>query len=205
MSEKVSKNREIKALETFRENGGMLRTGQALALGIHPRTLYEMRDKGILDRLDRGLYRLSSMPPLSDPDLVTVAQKIPDGVICLISALNFHDLTTQIPHTVSVAVKRGKEPPRLQHPPTKIFPFSGAAYTEGIEKHFVDSTLIQIYCAEKTIADCFKYRNKIGMDTVLEALAKYREGRDQHPRQLLAYAKICRVEKVMQPYLEATL
>jgi predicted transcriptional regulator of viral defense system len=164
-----------------------------------------MHDAGLLERLDRGLYRLTDLPPLSDPDLVTVANKIPKGVICLISALHFHDITTQIPHDVSIAVTRGTEPPRLEYPPIRLYWFSGAAFTAGIEMHRIDGTTVQIYSAEKTLADCFKYRNKIGMDTVLEALTLYRDHGKPKPRKLIEYAKVCRVEKVMRPYLEALL
>jgi predicted transcriptional regulator of viral defense system len=193
------------ALQIFRRHGGMLRTSEALNLGIHQRTLYALRDAGMLERLDRGLYRLADLPPLSDPDLVTVARKIPDGVICLISALHFHDITTQIPHAVSIAVKRGKEPPRLEFPPTKIYPFTGEAFSQGVEAHSIDGTSIRVYSPEKTLADCFKYRNKIGMDTALEAVELYRNRGKPKPRELLKFAKICRVEKVMRPYLEALL
>lgn len=189
----------------FRRGGGILRTGDALEQGIHPRTLYAMRDAGLLERLDRGLYRLTDLPPLSDPDLVTVANKIPKGVICLISALHFHDITTQIPHEVSIAVSRGTEPPRLEYPPIRLYWFSGAAFTAGIETHRIDGTPVRIYSAEKTLADCFKYRNKIGMDTVLEALNLYRDLHRPKPRNLIEYAKVCRVEKIMRPYLEALL
>lgn len=193
------------AKELFLKHGGILRTGEALNLGIHRRTLYAMRDSGLLERLDRGLYRLADLPPLSDPDIVTVTRKIPDGVICLISALHFHDMTTQIPHAVSIAVRRGKEPPRLSYPPTKIYPFSGQAFTEGIEKHVIDETTIRVYSAEKTIADCFKYRHKLGMDIVREALEFYRKNRKPNRRKLLHFARICRVENVMRPYLETML
>lgn len=189
----------------FQRGGGILRTGEALDQGIHPRTLYAMRDAGLLERLDRGLYRLTDLPPLSDPDMVTVANKIPRGVICLISALHFHDITTQIPHEVSIAVSRGTEPPRLDYPPIRLYWFSGAAFTAGIETHRIDRTPVQIYSAEKTLADCFKYRNKIGMDTVLEALTLYRDQHKPKPRKLIEYAKVCRVERVIRPYLEALL
>lgn len=164
-----------------------------------------MRDAGMLERLDRGLYRLSDLPPLSDPDLVTVASKIPKGVICLISALHFHGITTQIPHAVSIAVRRGTEPPRLDYLPIRLYWFSGEAFTSGIELHTIDKTPVRVYSAEKTLADCFKYRNKIGMDTVLEALTLYRDQQKTKPRKLIEYAKVCRVEKIMRPYLEALL
>jgi predicted transcriptional regulator of viral defense system len=191
------------ARRVFRRGGGILRTGDALDHGIHPRTLYAMRDAGMLDRLDRGLYRLSDLPPLSDPDLVTVANKIPKGVICLISALYFHDITTQIPHAVSIAVPRGTEPPRLNYPPINLYWFSGEAFTSGIEIHQIDKMPVQVYSVEKTLADSFKYRNKIGIDTVLEALTLYRDHHKPKPRKLIEYARVCRVEKVIRPYLEA--
>lgn len=193
------------AERVFRRHGGMLKTGEALDAGIHRRTLYAMRDAGMLERLERGLYRLADLPPLSDPDLVTVARKIPKGVICLISALHYHGITTQIPHAVSIAVKRGTEPPRLKFPPIHTYWFSGEAFTAGAEKHIIEKTTVWVYSAEKTLADCFKYRNKIGMDTVLEALSRYRESRKPKARKLLQFAKVCRVEKVMRPYLEALL
>lgn len=202
----ASKTQIESAKQVFRRFGGMLRTGEALRSGIHQRTLYAMRDAGILERLERGLYRLADLPPLSAPDLVTVARKLPNSVICLISALSFHDITTQIPHAVHIAIKRGAEKPRLSHPPTQVYWFSGEAFTEGIEQHSIDETPVRVYSPEKTVADCFKYRHKIGMDTVLEALAMYRE-RETKPRikLLLRNARICRVEKIMQPYLETTL
>lgn len=199
-------NKQIdEARRVFRQSGGILRTSEAINKGVHPRTLYAMRDAGVLERLDRGLYRLTDLPPLSDPDLVTAANKIPKGVICLISALNFHDITTQIPHSVSIAVSRGTEPPRLDYPPIQLYWFTGEAYSAGIETHRIDNTQIPIYSPEKTLADCFKYRNKIGMDTVLEALTLYIDQDKPKPRKLIEYAKVCRVEKVMRPYLEALL
>ena len=205
MKDKLSPDKTEVAKELFLNHGGILRTGEALDLGIHRRTLYAMRDSGLLERLDRGLYRLADLPPLSDPDIVTVARKIPHGVICLVSALHFYDMTTQIPHAVSIAVRRGKEPPRLSYPPTKIYAFSGEAYTEGIEQRVIDETPVRVYSVEKTLADCFKYRHKLGMDIVREALEFYRKNRKPNRRKLMQFARICRVEKVMRPYLEAFL
>lgn len=206
MTDTATTNDQVDAARrVFQRGGGVLRTGEALDRGIHPRTLYAMRDAGILERLDRGLYRLADLPPLSDPDLVIVGSKIPKGVICLISALHFHDITTQIPHAVSIAVSRGTEPPRLKYPPIKLYWFSGEAFSAGVESHDIDNTRVQVFSAEKTLADCFKYRNKIGLDTVLEALNLYRDQRKPKPRKLIQYARVCRVEKVMRPYLQAML
>ena len=116
------------ARDEFRRAGGILRTSEAIKCGIHPRTLYAMHDAGIVDRLGRGLYRLSELPSLSSPDVVTVSRKIPNGVICLISALNYHEITTQIPHAVDVAINRGSERPKLEYPPVKIYWFKGGAF-----------------------------------------------------------------------------
>jgi len=193
------------ARQVFQRFGGILKTGEALKQGIHRRTLYAMRDSGVLERFDRGLYRLADLPALSDPDLVAVALKVPEGVICLISALSFHDITTQIPHTVYVALKRGAQTPRLAYPPTRKFWFSGEAFTAGVEQHQVDGVSVRIYSIEKTLTDCFKYRNKIGMDTVLEALTLYRDQKKLRLRELNHFARICRVEKIMRPYIEARL
>lgn len=140
---------------------------------------------------------------MSDPDLMTVAEKVPKGVLCLISALAYHKMTTQIPHEVYLAISRNSEPPRLAYPPLRIFRFSGEAFSAGIRRERLDGVAVRIYDREKTLADCFKYRNKIGMDTVLEALRFYRELGKPKVDALLHYAKICRVASVMRPYLEA--
>jgi predicted transcriptional regulator of viral defense system len=193
------------ATEIFKKHGGVLRTAQALRSGIHPRTLYAMRDSGLLEKVSRGVYRLASSPPLGNPDLVTVATRIPGGVICLISALSFHDLTTQIPHEVHVALPSGAEEPRLEHPPIRTYRFTGESFTEGIETHDVDGVGVRIYSPEKTIADCFRFRNRIGLDTAIEALRSYRERGRLRVDVLMRYASICRVTTVIQPYLEAIL
>lgn len=193
------------AITLFRQQGGILRTGEALRLGIHPRTLYAMRDSGLLEQLSRGLYRLAELPPLSNPDLVTVALKVPQAVICLVSALAFHELTTQIPHFVDIALPNRAERPRLDYPPLRIFRFSGLAWSEGVETHRLDDVPVRIYGPEKSIADSFKYRRKLGLDIALEALSLYRQGDNVDVGKLLHYARICRVERVMSPYLEALL
>lgn len=168
--------REDKTFEmakaVFREHGGVLRTFEAIRAGIHPRTLYAMRDAGVLEQLSRGLYRLADLSPLGNPDLVSVTRRVPGGVICL--TLAFHEITTQIPHEVYLALARGAEPPKIEYPPIRVFWFTGAAFTEGIETHMVDGVSLRVYGAEKTLADCFKYRNKIGLDTAVEALRFYR-------------------------------
>lgn len=194
-----------RAVAVFREHGGMLHTAQALRVGIHPSTLYTMRDNGTLEIVSRGVYRLADSDPLGNPDLVTVATRIPLGVVCLISALSFHDLTTQIPHEVHVALPRGAEEPRLDHPPVRSYRFSGEAFTEGVELHKIDGVSVRIYNPEKTLADCFKFRNRIGLDTAVEAVRFYRVRRTVKIDELMHYASVCRVKKIIRPYLEAIL
>lgn len=148
-----------------------------------------------------GCTDLAELPPLGAPDLVAATRKVPAGVVCLISALAFHELTTQIPHAVYIALARGVTPPRLDYPPVRIFWFTGDAFTRGIEIHTLDHVSVRIYTADKTLADCFKYRHKLGPDVAVEALKLYRQQRRMRLDELLRFARICRVEKVMRPYL----
>ncbi len=191
--------------EIFRKHGGQLRMSEAISYGISRYTLYKMRDHGIIEQVSRGIYRLMNLPTISNPDLVVVGLRFPNAVICLISALSYHGITTQIPHDISVAVPRNARMPSLESPPLRAYKFSDEAFRAGIEIHQIDNVSVQIYNQEKTLADCFKYRNKLGMDVVLEALKLYRTQQKYNLNNLLKYARVCRVEKVMKPYLEATL
>ena len=182
-----------------------MRTSAALRLGINSRTLYAMRDRGLLTALSRGIYHLKEIPLHGWDDLVTIAHRVPKARICLISALAFHELTTQIPHEIYCALPRDVHHPRIEHPPVRCFRFSHACYESGVEYHDVAGARLAVYSAEKTLADCFKYRNQIGMDSVLEAMRLYRERNPLNIRALLEYAKMCRVQNILKPYLEATL
>ena len=192
-------------IEIFRKHGGQLRMSEAIRMGISRYMLYSLRDKGVIEQISRGIYRLAELPELSNPDLVTVSLRFPKAVICLISALSFHDITTQIPHVISVAIQRGARIPVLNYPPVQACRFSVKSYIAGIEEHIIDGVPVRIYNPEKTLVDCFKFRNKIGMDIVLEALKLYRTRMKFDLKKILRYAKICRVEKVIRPYLEANL
>jgi predicted transcriptional regulator of viral defense system len=186
----------------FRRHHGLLRTAQAVRLGIAPRTLYAMRDAGVLQQLARGVYRLADLPPLSRHDLTLAAVQLPRGVICLISALDYHDMTTQVPHEVYVALPRQAQKPRLDYPPLRAFWFSGQAYTAGVEEHRLDGVPVRIYSPAKTVADCFKFRNQIGLEVALEALKRGHADGKFTLQHLLDFARICRVEQIMRPYLE---
>ena len=194
-----------KAIAAFREHGGILRMADALQAGVLRRTLYAMRDAGRVEALARGLYRLTDCPPLSNPDLVTVAAKIPHSVVYLISALAFHKMTTQIPHAVWIAVPRNSEPPRLGYPPIRVVRLSPAPYESGIESHTIDGVTVKVYSREKTLADCFKHRGEIGLETVLEAVRMYKAQGRVNVDAILRHAAVCRVARVARPYLESLL
>ena len=180
----------------------MLRTNEALKLAIHPRTLYRMHHDGLIDQVSRGVYRLSELPDLAYPDLVTVALRVPRSVICLISALAYHEATTEIPHEVQIALPRGVKAPQLDYPPLRVFWFSGTALSEGIENVNLDGVAVHVYSLPKTVADCFRFRNKLGLDVAIEALTTALQ-KGESPADILRYARLCRVEQVMLPYLQA--
>jgi predicted transcriptional regulator of viral defense system len=189
--------------DIFLAHGGQLRMSEAMQLGLSRYMLYSLRDRGVIEQISRGLYRLADLPPISNPDLVTVSLRFPNAVICLVSALAFHKMTTQIPHSVSIAVPRESRPPVLDYPPLQVYRYATDTYRAGIGEHQLDGINVRIYTPEKTLADCFKFRNRIGMDVVLEALKLYKTRNRINHRALIEYARLCRVEKVMRPYLEA--
>lgn len=195
---------EVETLDLLAKHK-VLRTSELLQQGVHPRILYALRDSGRIQQLGRGLYILSDHSPLAHPDFVIVASKVPQAVICLISALAYHELTTQIPHTVSIALPAFSHPPRLAYPPLSVYRFSEPALSAGVEIHVLDEVQVRIYTAEKSIADLFKFRHRLGLDVALEALKSYLARPTRDVNQLLHYAAICRVTKVIQPYLEALL
>ena len=192
------------ALQVFEKNK-VMRSAEIFAQGIQPRTLYQMRDDGLVVQEGRGLYRLAEEQLWSDPDLTLVSLRIPKGVVCLISALYFHRLTTQIPHEVYIALPKDSEKPRIQYPPTRFFWISPEPFKAGIETHTIDNVDIKVYSVAKTIADCFKFRNKIGMDVALEALREGLRYKRCTPEEILRFARINRVERIMLPYVEALI
>ena len=192
-----------RAVQMFRQHHGWLRTRQALELGISPRTLYFLRDAGIIVRRSRGLYQLADMPVGHNLDLLTVAQRISKGVVCLLSALAFYELTTHIPHQVYLALPVRAEKPRLDYPPLRLFWLSEKVYQAGITTHRIEGISVRIYSPEKSIADAFKFRNKIGLDVAIEALRNYRQSPDFNVEALLSMARVDRVERILKPYLEA--
>jgi predicted transcriptional regulator of viral defense system len=201
----MSPTRDIAAaLRVFRRHGGALRTKQALALGVHPATLYELRDNGQLTELTRGFYRLAETMEFQNPDLAIVGARAPDAAVCLISALAFHGITTQIPAVVHLAVPRGSYYRlKLDPLPVQVYRYDPKTFSAGLEPHDIGGFPVKVYSAVRTVADCFKFRNKIGLDVAIEALRLARERKKLSARDLLQYARLLRVEKTLQPYLQA--
>jgi len=189
----------------FAEHNGILRASKAIKLGVPQHVLYEMLKAGELVREAQGIYRLSDSDPLGNPDLVNLSLRVPRAVFCLISALYFHELTTQIPHSVYFALPRDVKTPKVYYPPVRVFHYSKVSYNAGIVEHELDGVKVKVYDREKTIADCFKFRSNVGMDVALEALKDYFTQPNPNVSLLMKYARINRVEKVMRPYLEALL
>ena len=188
--------------EVFRANNGILRASVAIRLGVPKHAIYEMARNGDLVREAHGLYRLSEMSPLGNPDLVQVTLLIPKSVIFLISALYLHRITTQIPHRVYIALPQGVKERKINYPPLKVFHLSTKTYLAGIQERILDGIAVRVYDIEKTIADCFKYRGQFGLDLALEALKDYMNRPSPDTNRLMTYAKINRVEKTIRPYVE---
>ena len=182
---------------------GLIRHRDLEPIGIPRISLTRAVRRGQLERVGRGLYGLPGRQVSAHGVLAEVARRVPKGVVCLLSALRFHGLTTQAPFEVWLAIENKAITPKLDYPPLRIVRFSGAALTEGVEEHVVDDVTVRITCIAKTVADCFKYRNKIGLDVALEALREAWHEKRMTSDDLWRYAKVCRVANVMRPYLDS--
>lgn len=171
--------------------------------GIHYSTLYGMRDAGLLEQLSRGVYRLAELQGPSMYDVVAVAERVPDAILCLISALDFHEIGTQIPPWVSIAIGPKDWRPHVAYPRIQVYRMSGEALTAGVEEHSIDGTTVKVFNPAKTVADCFKFRNKVGLGVALEALRETVRSRKATRDEIMRYAEIDRVAKIVRPYLEA--
>lgn len=171
--------------------------------GIHRQVLTRLVAEGLIERVTRGVYRLPEQPVTENHGLALAAAAVPQGVICLLSALRYHGIGTQLPSEVWLALDRGAWRPKPSYPPLRIVWFTGEALTAGVETHRLEGRPVKVYGLAKTVADCFKYRNKIGLDVALEALREGWQKRRFTMDELDRYAAICRVQRVMQPYLEA--
>lgn len=181
----------------------IVRTRDASELGV-PRTyLGRLVHKGVLQKIGRGLYASPDFPVTEHATLVEAAHRLPHAVVCLLSALRFHNFTTQSPRQVWMAVGQKAWVPKLSSPPVRIIRMSGPALRFGLKEHMVSGTVLRVFSPAKTVADCFKFRNKIGLDVAIEALRESRRMKKASMDELWTAAKICRVANVMRPYLES--
>jgi len=200
MRQKIS---EKQRLYEFAKQSGILRVRDVATMGIHPENLRRLTAEGVLTRAGRGVYYLADADITEHHTLAEVCKRVPGGVICLLSALRFHELTTQSPWDVWLAIDRKARKPRLEYPALRIARFSGPALTEGVEAHQIEGVTVKVFSPAKTVVDCFKYRNKIGLDVALEAIRDYLRAHRGGMDDLWRFAKTCRVANVMRPYLEA--
>jgi predicted transcriptional regulator of viral defense system len=185
------------------EHLGIVRAADLEARGIPREQLYSLERKGLIERQARGVYAASGHPVTAEHTLAQVAKRVPGGVLCLLTALRFHELTTQAPAEVWIALPEKARKPQLDYPRLRVARFSGEALTEGIEIHRIENVEVRVYSAAKTVADCFKYRNKVGIDVAVEALRDFSRRHRGGATELAHFARICRVTRVMQPYLDA--
>jgi predicted transcriptional regulator of viral defense system len=199
----MSAQPQTKKLLDLVRKAGVLRSHELESHGIPRVYLKRLVDAGQLERIGRGLYALADADLGEKHNLAQAGKRVPHGVICLLSALRFHGLTTQNPFEVWIAIDQKARRPAVSYPPLRIIHLSGKAFSRGIEAHRIEGINVRVYSAAKSVADCFKFRNKIGTDVALEALRDYRRNYRSGMDELLRYAKLARVTRVMQPYLES--
>ena len=187
------------------QNTGVVRAREIRQAGLHSEYLRRLCEKGLLIRSGRGLYISADCDVTELHDFAQAAKRVPHGVICLLSALVYHHIGTQNPHQIWMAVDRRARKPKVDFPPLRIFRFSGQAMDLGVEEKVVEGVPVRIYNPAKTVADCFKYRNKIGLDVALEALKECLRERKCTSDELWHFAQVCRVAKIMRPYMEAMI
>lgn len=193
---------EQKALDLVRSKG-VVRLRDITSCGLHPEHLRRLVDKGQLTRLGRGVYAPVDFEPTENHGLAQVAIRVPESVVCLLSALQFHGLTTQMPRKVWIALPSTSRTPQLDWPEVQVHRFSGSSFSEGWIEHMLEGVPVKIYEPAKTVADCFKFRNVVGLDVAIEALRDCLRDNRVTVDELVHFGKICRVDRVMWPYLEA--
>lgn len=195
----TGRDRAMRVIEKL----GLARPRELAAHGVSRAQIARLVREGLVLRQARGLYAAARHAPTEAHTLAQVAKRVPQAVFCLLTALRFHGLTTQSPAEVWIALPEKARRPRLEYPRLRVARFSGAALTEGIEEHRAEGVRIRVYSAAKTVADCFKYRNKVGIDVAVEALRDFSRTHRGGADELARCARICRVARVMQPYLDA--
>ncbi|MFZ3386592.1 MAG: type IV toxin-antitoxin system AbiEi family antitoxin domain-containing protein [Candidatus Hydromicrobium sp.] len=203
--EDVIDKKHKKIIKIFKIHNGYARSKDILAEGIHPRDIKSILDKGIIIKVKNGLYKLSDTPVISNQSFIDLACAVPKGVICLLSALSYYELTTFNPSIISMAIHRKSWRPKIEYPPVEFYYFSKKQFESGIDKIKIGDHKINIYCREKTICDCFRYRNKLGIDIAKEGLSGYLKRKGRNLEKLLEYAEICRAKALMEIWIKAMI
>jgi predicted transcriptional regulator of viral defense system len=191
--------------KVVKRHKGFARTKDILAARIHPRDIKRIKDEGQIIKVKRGLYRLAKMPLISNQSFIDLTRAVPEGVICLLSALSYYEMTTFSPTIISMAICRGSRKPKIEYPPVEFYHFSKKQFEAGISEIKIKGHKICIYNPEKTICDCFRYRNKLGLDIAKEGLSEYLKRKDRNLEKLLEYAEICRIKPLLQTWLNAII
>ncbi|MGC8593972.1 MAG: type IV toxin-antitoxin system AbiEi family antitoxin domain-containing protein [Candidatus Kryptoniota bacterium] len=189
----------------FKSNNGIVRFSDILRAGFHPDSLKTLEEEKKVEKIARGLYKLANYAFEEHPDLVIASLQAPKGVICLVSALSFHEATLEIPKYVDIAIPRGTHTYRIKYPPVRFYRFDIKTWDAGIEEHKIKGHKIKVYNLARTIADCFKFRNKIGINVARESLKIAITEKNIKLNEIMKYAKICRVDSIIKPMLEAVL
>ncbi len=200
----MRKTKKEQLREIVREKK-LVRAGYLDSYGIPRHCLASLVASGEIERISRGVYAVVDSDVSSNRTLAEAAIRVPRGTVCLLSALRFHNFTTQIPSRVWLAIDANSWSPQESEIPLRIVRFSGESFTAGVEEHVIEQVPVKIYSAAKTVADCFKFRNKIGLDIALEALRESLREKKCTVDDIWKYSKICRVSNVIRPYLEATV
>lgn len=198
-------NKKTAVTNFLRGKKGLATYAEIIKAGFNKAQLKAGLNSGRIQKVDRGLYRLSEGFNLSNPDIAAVSIKASNGVVCLLSALAFHEATNEIPDCVHIAIPRGSHANKIKYPPVKFYRYNPSTWEAGIEEHEIDGRKIRIYNLARTIADCFKFRNKIGMNIARDALKVAVMEKGIKPPEIMQYAKICRVDRIIKPILETLL
>lgn len=198
-------SKETKLLNFLKQKGGLASYADLSKAGFNKALLTTNLKCNRINRIDKGLYQLSEGVSLSNPDLVIISIKIPRGVVCLLSALAFHESTNEIPKYVDIAIPRGTHANKIKYPPVKFYRFAPITWKPGIEEHKVGDHKIKVYSLAKTVADCFKFRNRIGVNVARDALKIAITEKGVEPKEIMHFAEICRVSKIIKPTLETIL
>lgn len=197
--------KKTELINFLKKRGGIATYPEIIKAGFSKPILKDALISGKVNKIDRGLYRMSEGASLPNLDIVAASIKIPKGAICLLSALSFYEATDEIPRFVDIAIQRGSHANKITYPPVKFYRFSPKAWKSGMEDREIGGHKVRIYSLAKTIADCFKFRNKIGMDVTRDALKTAITEKGVKPNEIMQYAKICRVDNIVKPILEAML